>query len=236
MPPYRTITSNEEPLNDIKDIIENGLVKDLFQAERANYLIQAINERVQDVNDTSRWNFGIFFGTIQSYTINELILSISRIYDQRKKSFETRCLDALLQKLDMIKENPPKIQQYNQLYEYLESNKIYDLLMCIDNDKDFIADLFNYIRANHNNNQKIICSLKSWRDKKIAHNDKFIVKEVSSLTLKDCHLLLEFPKKVITIIGWAYLNTGYGVKNDYFLSSDSKRSSIALKRLISKLY
>ncbi|OPF17814.1 hypothetical protein B1L04_18180 [Microcystis aeruginosa KW] len=102
--------------------------------------------------------------------------------------------------------------------------------------KDFIADLFNYIRANHNNNQKIICSLKSWRDKKIAHNDKFIVKEVSSLTLKDCHLLLEFPKKVITIIGWAYLNTGYGVKNDYFLSSDSKRSSIALKRLISKLY
>jgi hypothetical protein len=75
----------------------------------------------------------------------------------------------------MIKENPPKIQQYNQLYQYLESNKIYDLLMCIDNDKDFIADLFNYIRTNHNNNQKIICSLKSWRDKAIPSLAMFVM-------------------------------------------------------------
>lgn len=75
--------------------------------------------------------------------------------------------------------------------------------------------------------------LKTIRDKKLAHNES--VSGFDSPTWSELMELVELAKTFLGIIGWAYLNIAYKIDENYNLTDDAKRPSIALTRLLSEL-
>ena len=77
-------------------------------------------------------------------------------------------------------------------------------------------------------------TIKKWRDKTLAHNDES--NSVTKIVFRDSERLIDFAWEIVTILGWAYLNTAYGFEGKNDLREDFQRKSNDLKTLINRLF
>ena len=222
--------------NQIEDIVRNGLVSDIFRMESALFILEKIGDRVSDINDAKRGNFSELFGTLQRALNTEAILAVARIYDEPSKRYPTRCIKGVLKHLIDFVDELPEIREPYQLELLLKTRNAPDELINAirTNPAEFPLLFSNYFNDELvTRHSEAMEKLKILRDKAMAHNENNSVNGPTWLALSE---LIEFAKYMLSAIGWAYLSMAYSINGDYILTSDAKRSSIAMSRLLQKIY
>jgi len=222
----------------IEDIVENGLVPDIFKMERAFELLRKIGERSSDINNYKHGNFGELFGTFQSALKVESILATARIYDTPSTKYPTRCLKGVLKYLVDNKDNLPNIREPNQLKLHLSyMNSPPKLIEIIEKEsKKFPEEFSLFIDSLLNSPARVnaLKKLKKVRDKSIAHNER--VKKIVGPTWESLQDLIQISKNVVGALGWAYFSRAYIIDGEYILSDDARRSAKTFNRLLKLIY
>ncbi len=222
---------------DIQDMVENGLVSDIFRMERAFELLKASGERANELNDYERGNFGELFGAFQTALSTESILAVARIYDEPNKKYPTRCIKGVLNFLVENSNELPTIREPYQLrllLEYMNSPKA--LIETVASEPQQFASRFAaFIASLLGSPVRMVAleKLKTVRDKTLAHNEQ--TSRISGPTWESLQDLLEIVKNVVGALGWAYFSTAYVNNGEYILTEDAHRPANALNRLLGTL-
>ena len=222
----------EETRKKLNDITK-GIMEDIYKCESYYYIVKTISDNAICIN-RDRNNFGLLFGTIQRGLNSSSLLAISRLYDRSNNRSKTRSLEGLLNFLEKNAENFPQIVEIHNLKKQLLLSKISIDYVFADNDMIGInRRLINWLRTDTINRSEIRQRLKVIRDKRLSHNET--VSGFDSPTWSELMELIELSKTFLGIIGWAYLNIAYKIDENYDLTNDAKRPSMALTRLLSEL-
>jgi hypothetical protein len=222
---------------DLEAIIQDGLVSDIFRAERAIALLQLSGARADQINN-GKGNFGELFGAVQTALTTEATLAVARLYDKPSKRYPTRCLIGVLDFIASHNQELPEIREPYQLELALSAMNAPDgLLEVVDAGSaefglafgEFGQELLSVAERGEN-----IARLKALRDKSLAHNEH--VSSIDAPTWNALIDLRDLAKQVVGILGWAYFNTAYTINGEYIMSEDAQRASRALVRLLDVLY
>ena len=223
-------------MNQLADLVSNGLVPDIFKMERAYDLLIAIGENVSVLNSRESGNFGELFGAFQIALETEAILAVSRVYDKPDTRYPTRCIQRALDLLEQhSKEMPEIVEKHNTKLACQFMGEGNAVLVALDQGREkFIASLVQYYRGLLASNEVTaqIELLKNIRDKRLAHNESA---EPLGPTWGSLKSLITHAQNFVGILGWAFFSTVYVHEGKYFLSDDAKRPSLALARLSKKL-
>jgi AbiU2 len=218
----------------LKDVISEGVVIDIFQAEEALALYQLIGQRAEGINAAT---FGTFFGSLQMVLLRHLILSASRIFEPETRHYRLRSIPAALKILQERAEELV-IEQSIALTHVVPCHGIEraqaprpEITRLVANycaDQTPKAGL-----VTPDGLSRTLDSLKTIRDKFIAHPEAIRVDDLPKATLYEIADLLSFAKRFVDTIGFAYLSTAYADDSgEYMLSSDAERATRCLKRLL----
>jgi hypothetical protein len=223
----------EDPVEEIKDILEKGLRNDVFRAERAIAIHKEIAKFADIINETDKHK-KILLKYLQNLTVSEAVLSTSKLYDPIGK-YPTRSIHALLEILNRKCESFPAIREKHntkQELKYLNTPEIIIEKVDSSNSSEFPKYFYYYYHSivNDFETEELLSELKIFRDKSVAHNER-IDKEII-INWNTVDGLLKIAKEIIGIIGWAYFNTVYMHNSRYILSADAKSITSAIRNII----
>ncbi|GEM_PF-2163003 len=223
---------------DIEDMVKNGLVRDIFKMERSLELVIKMIDRSSELDSKGNGNFTELFSIIHSALKIDSLLAAARVYDTPSKKYPTRCLKGVLEYLSDNKNDLPRIREPYQLQQHLETmNAPQELIMVIKNDPINFAPMFSLFVSSlleYPSRLDALDKLKQVRDKVIAHNEQ--TETISYPSIESLRDLINISKDVVGALGWAYFSMGYVINGEYILTDDARRSSVALNRLLDKIY
>ena len=226
----------QSPSEKLEDILEKGIVADIFRMERAYLLLKEIGKNVDVLNAPETGNFGMFFGVTQQALRTEAALAAARIYDKPSQKYPTRCLRAALQLLEDHGKGLPEItERWHTKCALREFCDDAGVVESVDRGKDeFLrkfTPMFSAILDDPDVRAKIK-QLKNLRDKQIAHNE---AAQKGGPTWKALTELIDYAKGFVGVVGWAFYNTVYVHDGKYMLTDDAQRPSLCLRRLADRL-
>jgi hypothetical protein len=220
---------------EIIEIYRRGLVLEAFNATRNILIWQYIANEVTFLETQSKFTKSLYSFTQQSALTN-FVLSLGKLYDRADK-YSTLCITYFLNQLKTETFNASEIIETDQLKRLLrEFNSPEYLIEAITaNDKSEFPKLLSehYLkRYNETTLQSDIDSLKTMRDKAIAHNEAI---ESLSLEFTTAERLLKFVTEIIAIFGLAYQSTIWGNNSFSFLRMNAEREAYFIIENINKL-
>lgn len=223
-------------LNELKDIVVEGLVSDIFKMERAYHILSVIGSNADQLNDRALGNFGELFGAFQGSLEVDAVLAVARVYDSPSKQYPTRCLRRALSLMeDRVAELPEIAERYNTKLSLAFLGENSSVVGSVDLGRDaFVARFVPAFREILDSEavSKAVDSLKYVRDKRIAHNE---AAEPHGPTWEALKSLINHAQNFVGVVGWAFFNTVYVHDGAYFLSDDAQRPSRALRRLVERI-
>jgi len=111
-------------IDKFEDLVKNGLVADIFKADRAFYTMKEVGESSNKINKNEPSSFRELFGTIQDALQSETLLATSRLFDRPSKFYPTRCIEGTLDYLIKNKSSLPEITNKPNLKRLLTSQNI----------------------------------------------------------------------------------------------------------------
>lgn len=205
--------------NYIEDIVNQGLVNDIFKAEQAYELVKKLGLKIDEINEGCLKSYRELFGAIQYAFQTEIIFSVAKNYDSPSKKYPTRCLRGVLNFLAENSNELPEISDPVQLREQLKfmSAPITLINSITSNSSDFAKNFSNYINNILNDPDRLdaIQKLKLLRDKSVCHNESINFK-IQGPTWASLKNLIEIAKNVVGVLGWAYFETptAYVIKGE----------------------
>ena len=223
--------------DELEDLVSQGLVADIFKAERAHHLLIAISDKASILNNRNTGNFGELFGTFQDALQTDAVLAVARLYDKPSTKYPTRCIHGVLDYLESHCDQLPDIREIPALTQHLQNagfNREGIELASTDG-AAFALALVKHYRAilNDQSTLNLIDDLKAVRDKVIAHNEQ--VSGIAGPTWNGLSELIETAKGLVGILGWAYFGTAYIIDGQYVRTEDAMRPSRALHRLVDRI-
>lgn len=225
--------------DELAQLLQDGVVSDIAKAERAYALLAVVGQHAEAINASKR-NYGELFGTVQHLAAAETLISVARLYDRPSRKYPTRCLRALLEQLENQADAlPPIVDKFNlwrDLARQGMSRAAIDELKR-SSDRDITRALVAFLRSRLDNPEtaQAVDRIKLVRDKAIAHNEDIKAYGASGPTWTSVLALLSVAKDVVGVVGWAYLSIVYMHEGEYQLTSDAKRPSRAMQRLLEDL-
>ena len=225
--------------SDLEGMVKEGVVSDIFRAERAISLVKFSGLRAAQINNGSG-GFGLLFGAIQISLNTEALLALARIYDKPSHTYPTRCLRGVLSFLATRGSELPSIREPYQLEICLRA--MYappELVLTVrQQPADFAPKFAAFVEEILGRSKMVeaLQKLKTLRDKRLAHNDNEQVAAAEGPTWVALSELLELAKHAVGVLGWAYFSTAYTVNGEYILTEDALRPAIGLNRLLDQLY
>jgi len=229
------------PIEELKDIVTEGIALDIFDAEESLAFLDSIGTNADEINKAT---FGAFFGTLQRYLNRQLVLSVSRLFEEPKKRYRIRSLRTAINVLEnnaaaiVIPEKPNLIVALKALGAYTEG-------MEKATDEEITLEVVDFFSAKFPKaNQESIAALdvalyatKTIRDKNIAHSEAVSWDELPKPTYVQLEHLVEIAKEFVGTVGLGYTSTVYSSNDprEYYLSDDAKRSTRCLNRMFKKL-
>ena len=222
---------------DLENMVKEGVVSDIFRAERAISLVKVPGLRAAQINSGSG-GFGLLFGTIQVSLNTEALLALARIFDKPSKRNPTRCLRGVLSFLATRGSELPSIKEPHQLEISLRAmNAPPEIVLTVrQQPADFAPKFAAFVEEilGRSKMDEALQKLRTLRDKRLAHNEQVAV--VEGPIWAALSELLELAKHAVGVLGWAYFSTAYTVNGEYILTEDVLRPAIALNRLLDQLY
>ena len=223
----------------LKDILDNGLVSDLYKAERAIHVNKRIRDNAKYINE-SKVSSRTLFVYIQTLSFNEAVLALSRIYDNPDKRYPTRCILRVIELLKEKSNEAPIVNQTYQTIKLLKHHSFPDILIEDIESQNYesFAHRFGLVLESDYHDVKLQESLKELRkirDKVLAHNEVISKQKLKQIEWSSFDHLVEFAQKVIGLLGWAYYSTAFVHLDHYHLSSDAKQLSSMLGKVLLEL-
>ncbi|MEH2339076.1 AbiU2 domain-containing protein [Nostoc sp.] len=218
------------PKDKLKDIVNQGVKIDIFDAEEAIKLYEVIgNYKEKLVKD----NFDNLFGVFQIALIKNTILAINKIYEEPKNKYQLRSLPDAVK---ILKDNcnDLKIEYREQLEEKL-TNWGFDKKCLISLSDSELTNIVAEALSTKLPSQDEIKDIKDVRDKRVAHHEFIDETKISSIMWPHLEDLLERAKKIVGVIGNHYLGSFYENNDgEYVFSSEVSKTSRSLVRLFQK--
>lgn len=222
-------------------IVDNGIKVDIFQAEESLFLIKLF---LKNSNEIDKSSFTILFRTLQYVFTKELTLAITKLYEEEKKDkrYKIRSIPYALKLLEesanelIIEQKPSFIKKlvkcgFNE--DYL--NRLDDAQITNETVKYFHDNLPPFVLKDFKNMSKSLNALKTARNKVIAHSEAILTSDLPRTTWDEIEQLIDYAKEFLGIVGIGYLSIAYEDDNgNHFLSSDAKRTTRAMERLLQK--
>ena len=217
-------------LEILKDILNKGLIKEIFKLEEALFIYNKVSDNATNINDKS---FGSFFGSIQRNLLDSIFLSLAKIYEYNT-NYEVRSIPNIRKTLE-DHSNQIHVQQYSILQRDLKEYFDYDLLSG-DDSNDICSELSQFIQDKNPYTQNIAKAIKDSRDKLIAHSEMLIEREqLNRITWEEIDTLINFAKNIVGIISSAFFSSCYIDDNgNCSLTTDAKKAASCLNRLLTK--
>jgi len=228
------------PKELLKDIIHNGIIVDIFNAEEAFGIEDIIGINATLINVAT---YGQLFGALQKFLVNSLILTVAKLYDKPKNKYVIRSIPHAL---DILENNAAKldIMERPVLNRWFISRGYDKESIEKLNSKNITLKLVEYFRERMPSATEgavgildpAFYAVKTTRDKKISHNEKVPSEAVFDPTYQQILDLLTLAKEFVGAVGTPYLSTVYeDDSGKYIMSSDSGRSSRCLIRVLKRL-
>jgi hypothetical protein len=221
----------------LNDIISDGVVIDIYYAEEALALYELIGRHADRINAES---YGAFFGSLQMTLLRQLILAVSRIFECERGRYALRSIPAAIKVLregadELSIEQPRALRSFHPIPDIgaapAPSPEVTRMVATHFDQTVPKAGL-----AAPQGPSKTLDTLKTVRDKLIAHPEAVRIEDLPKATFKEIVQLLEFAKGFVCMVGFAYLSSGYSDDSgEYFLSGDAERASRCLKRLLERV-
>lgn len=221
---------------ELKDILQKGLVADILTMETAYQLHKEIGVNADTLNSWENGNFGELFGAIQNALASEAVLAAARIFDKPDTRYPTRCIGRALELMEQgINDLPEIVESHNTKLNLLESGADPEVIESVDKGKSVFIPLYvASVRRMLDSGEvvKKVEKLKYVRDKRIAHNEAASVVGPTWEAVLD---LVGQAQSFAGVVGWAFFSIVYASDNSYFLSEDAQRPARALRRLANML-
>lgn len=224
----------DEMKSALKSEIE-PLVANVFLADQAYYLLKTSGDFAASLNSA---NFGNLFGFLQTMFSDKFILSVTKIFVRENPRYPIHSIPVVIGLLEKHSSVLNIVERYNFL-RVLNDNELSGLERLQDPEitnkvvAHFRASLPDVTKKENCELSRALDSVKSIRDKRIAHDEKVEATDLPTATWSELNKLLGYAKSFIGAIGWGYLSIAYEVdKGDYILASDALRTATAMRRLI----
>ncbi len=187
------------PINDhINDLHLQGLAADAMNAEvnfKVYLKLKEVWDKVQELDEYDRT---LFVYTKQN-AIDRTILYLGRLYDRKSNNYPTRCIDELIdhitkEKIEIYSSGITKIKwkKFTKKYEKLLVDVYQSEEPTVEN---YLPTIKSYITNEMMKEGSSFKRLKIWRDKFIAHNERYDDKV--SLTDEEVEFLISIPKSLV---------------------------------------
>lgn len=219
-----------EIIKKIQKYLLSFLRNEIIIADESYFIIQTVNE-YRDL--LFKGSFDLFFKSLYSAHIIRYTLAIVKLFEKPNKRYETISVPFVLNYIDKNSSNL-KIQERPNLekqYSILGYNRASLGLL---SDEEFVVHIITHFKDNLPSvdyNGDIVLSrtfdvLKTFRDKKYAHNEDFDMSFLPGASLEESFNLLLFAKQFVSLFSLAYLNL--------FQSYDGKEFLFTLDAMITK--
>ena len=227
-----------DPKAKLEDIIREGVAVDLYHVEEVLSLDDSIGREADRINTAT---FGAFFGSLQIILGRFLILQVARMFEQPNSRYPIRSIPAAISVLQecsdglVIEQRPGLLHRLSRAGASIQS-----LVSLSDPDLTrFVADFFARQLSESDpegvQNAHALLALKTVRDKNVAHPEAIPVEDLPKTTFADIDQLVALAKSFVSAVAFGYFSTVYDADDGYsFISSDAKRSTICLERLLQK--
>ena len=230
-------TTTPHPRALLEDIL-NGIAVDLYHVEEALFLNDFVGRNADNINAAT---FGQFFGSLQIILGRFLILQAARIFESNNVRYPLRSIPSAIAGLKqhgdqlVVEQRPGVIQALSSAGARPEQmDGLTDSeLTC------YVVDFFSRRMSEHDpegfHNFRALQALKTVRDKTVAHPEAIAFSELPKTTYSDLDRLVALARTFVSAVGFGYLSTAYtDDSGDHFMSSDAKRSTFCLRRLLQK--
>lgn len=226
-----------EPRAQLEDILR-GVATDLYHVEEVLFLDDFMGRKADQINAAT---FGQFFGSLQIILGRFLVLQAARIFEQPNPRYPLRSIPSAIAVLRQYNERLA-VEQRPGLIRALsragalppEPERLSDPELTGLTAKFFEQKMSDsYVQGAHN--ARALLALKTVRDKTIAHPEAIRLDELPKSTFADIDRLMTLAKAFLGAVGFGYLSTAYeDDSGHYFMSSDARRSTVCLSRLLQK--
>jgi len=225
------------PKEELEDIISNGIVLDIFEAEQALALESLIGINAAAINEQK---FGSLFGSLQVILAKCFILAVTRLYEKPNPRYRIRSIPEALKVLEKyakefdIKRKSIVIGKLEELgYDVGQLQKMSDVDLTLKIVKHFSENLPQSL-ISEAGMPRALNALKTIRDKAIAHREAIEVSGLKIPSYAKIDQLIDLSIKFVIIVGNGYLGINYEVDSRYFHTSEAKCASRSLRRLLVK--
>jgi hypothetical protein len=225
------------PREELEDIISNGIVLDIFEAEQTLALENLIGINAVVINE---YKFGSLFGSLQVILAKCFILAVTRLYERPNPRYRIRSIPEALKVLEKydkafsIKRKSIVIDKLEELgYDAEQLKRMSDVELRLKIVKYFSSNLPQPL-ISEAGMQKALNELKTIRDKAIAHREAIEVSGLKIPSYAKIDQLIDLAIKFVIIVGNGFLGINYEVDGRYLHTSNAKRASRSLRRLLVK--
>ncbi|HEX7082458.1 MAG TPA: hypothetical protein VF329_15725 [Gammaproteobacteria bacterium] len=217
--------------NDLATMLQEGPVADLLRAEEALQVATTIGSHADAVNAS---NFRAILISLQSYSVEQFVLAVTRLYDRPHPHYSLRSLPAVL---EFVRTNAGALQIRQPTWVERGVARL-GITISANGDQEHttiaVADELIKVLPTPKNNAALN-ALKALRDKRLAHPENIEAEQIPRTTWEPAEALLEPPKQIVGILG-SYTSTAYvDDEGAYLLSLDAQRASTSLRRLLREI-
>jgi hypothetical protein len=213
-----------------------SIASNILIAERSYSLYKEIGSNATWIN--SNKVAPLFWGSTQHSLLNDFIIAVARIYDSNIR-FNIHSLFKLLEILKSNKKDLPPIMNRvhvaNEMREFDFTKDQVESVIKITDEEITSLFIWHFERGLEGElmAQKIR-KLKSLRDKELAHSENTNA-ELERPSYKDILELVDYAKKLLGVVAWAYTNTVFSINGEYRMTPDALVPQIQLAKLFKKL-
>ncbi len=208
-------------MDELDDIFKNDIVKDFFHAQRHLDVWLFVGEEYEFLKNQDKVTKNLD-GDIQSSALDQLILSLSKLFEKYHKPNKTRCL---LRFLDLWKDNIVNFEIHVEyLKEYLIENKLPISAQDNSNSHGLLLVIISHFQNIVNNDpDNHIYILKRFRDKYVVHNEVY---DSVSLSHDSITYIMDIAYKVILLWQLVRGDAYYNIKDDAYRAAYFVKESI----------
>jgi hypothetical protein len=189
-------------MEQITDLIKNGLLRDLIITERSFLLNKKIKDSTGKLSSSTKLEISKI---LYDLTYTELVLGLCRLFDT-PKNYPTRCLKQLYNIVE-VSENIIKVKDRTLLFDQIQHLGVppeFVKLLKSSSPIDFNKRAIAFFEAEEMNDpiRSSIRTVKDKRDKLLAHNED--INLTSFLPYNSIETLLNHAKNVVSFFGLAY--------------------------------
>lgn len=224
-------------LEKLKDLLDFGIISDLYKAQRSLYIHRMIGTHAAEINKAENYKKELFV-LLQNLTFSDATLALARVYDNPDNKYPNRCIRAVIDLLKELAVTDHSIIEKYQLIDQIRIHQFPDLLIKHveeGNTGEFTKCFAWHLEGRYwyPDFQSKISELKSIRDKILAHNESTTEEyKAKYQTFED---LIYFTQSIVAVIGIAYFSTVYSINEKYVLQDDAQRISFNLKQILQDL-